>query len=82
MKAFDNGSFYSCQCSTNDVRMFNSTWPCSVIPNRPMWFQWDKRNGDLVDMKPSDVDGPEVLALCEDAQKYAKKRLKLDMASA
>jgi hypothetical protein len=46
---------------------FNSHWPGSTIPNVAVWFEFDSRNGDLVDMKPSDMDGPEVAALIQDA---------------
>lgn len=78
MKAHDNGSFFSCSVSRNDVDAFNDSWPCSVIPSRSVWFQFDKRNGDLVDIRGLDgIDGAEVLALSRDAQNYAAKKLSL-----
>lgn len=82
MKAFDNGCFYSTQCSRNDVQAFKDRWPCNGMPTAPIWFQFDKRNGDLVDMKPSNwedrgADGSAMVALSHDAQAYAKRRLNL-----
>ena len=42
-------------------------------------FEFDKRNGDLVDISPdsSGFDGPDLLALSEDAQAYGKRVLNL-----
>lgn len=80
MKAHDNGCFYSVQLSTADVENFKDQWPCNGMPSRPIWFQFDKRNGDLVDMRPANweergADGSAMLALAEDAQNYGKKML-------
>lgn len=54
------------------------------MPTSPIWFQFDKRNGDLVDMRPSDweergADGPAMMALSDDAKIYGIKRLKLEL---
>lgn len=56
--------------SANDVRLFNSTWPCSSIPERACWFEFD--DGDLVDLSAhlSSIDGPELVALSNDAQNF------------
>lgn len=77
MKAIDNGCFYSVRVSRQGVSDFKDRWPCSTLPDRSVWFQFDKRNGDLVDMHPSDMDGSDVLALSQDAQAYGKQILKL-----
>jgi hypothetical protein len=50
------------------------------MPSRSIWFQFDKRNGDLVDMVPSNweergADGSAMLALIEDAQQFAIRKL-------
>ena len=84
MKAFDNGCFFSVQCDRFDVMAFKEQWPCNGMPDSPIWFQFDKRNGDLVDMKPSNweergADGSAMVALSEDAQNYGIKRLKLTL---
>lgn len=80
MRAYDNGCFYSCTVFASEVAAFNRRWPCSPIPERAHWFQWSKDNGDLVDVSPHhpscDGDGA-LLALIDDAQRYATKRLKL-----
>lgn len=82
MKAHDNGAFFSVSISANDVQNFKDQWPCSGLPERPIWAQFDKRNGDLVDMNPSNLeergaDGSALLALLADAQNYAVRKLKL-----
>jgi hypothetical protein len=78
MRAYDLGCFVRVTCDQWDVAAFNAQWPCSSIPERSVGFTFDKRNGDLVDLSPDGIDGPEVVALSEAAQNYAAKRLKLD----
>jgi hypothetical protein len=80
MRAFDNGCFYSVQLTEYDVAAFKAKWPCNGMPQAPIWFQFDKRNGDLVDMQPSDwekrgADGLAMLALSQDAQAYGKRKV-------
>ena len=82
MRAHDNGSLYSVSISAADVYDFKQNWPCNGMPTAKLWVQFDKRNGDFVDMVPSNweelgADGSAMLALIEDAQKYAKTKLKL-----
>lgn len=74
MRVYDQGAFYTVACSQDDVDSFNSKWPCSVI-EKPMTFTFDK-NGDLVGVSPDNIDGAEVLALSEYAQKYGEARLR------
>ena len=76
MRAYDQGVFILVTCDQWDVDAFNRTWPCSSL-NGPVSFTFDRRNGDLVDLRPSHIDGPEVVALSTDAQNYAAKRLKI-----
>ena len=78
MRAYDNGCFYSVSVSADEVSAFKDQWPCSGLPDdTSLWFQFDKRNGDLVDLRPSNVDGDALLALSHDAQAYGKRKLKL-----
>ena len=77
MRVFNRGSYYRVTCSMRDVEAFNAQWPGSGI-NTPVSFTFHKGGGDLVDMSPSKLDGPEVLALSHDAQDYGKKRLNLN----
>lgn len=79
MQCFDNGLFYTVMATRWDVEAFNNQWPCSGLPNRAITFQFDKRNGDLVDIRPDSerFDGPALVALSQDCQAYGKKRLKL-----
>lgn len=81
MRTYDNGSFYTVACSRDDVQAFKDQWPCNGIPTIPISFQFQKSNGDLVDIvsmpDSSTFDGPALTALSEDAQAYGKKKLKL-----
>lgn len=52
--------------SRAEVAAFRSKWPCSNLPDRAITFFYD-HNGDLVDLHPGNIDGPDVVALCEDA---------------
>ena len=81
MRAFDNGSYYSVTVSRREVSDFAERWPCCALPDSSITFQFDKRNGDLIDITPyriaDRVDGPEGLALSHDAQAYGRQRLNL-----
>lgn len=78
MRTRDNGAFYSVTVSANEVSEFKDRWPCSGLPERSIGFQFDKRNGDLVDIwGTGDYDGDDLLALSHDAQAYGRKRLGL-----
>lgn len=75
MRVIDNGSSYTVQMSRREVEIFKSQFPCSGVPSRGIWFQFDKQNGDLVDM-PSwagNYDGAGLVALSQDAQAYGEK---------
>lgn len=78
VKALDNGCFYSVSVSQAEVVAFKEQWPCSGLPDRGFWFQFDKRNGDLVDFEPCNTDGEAVMALSQDAQAYGKRVLGLE----
>lgn len=73
MKTQDDGCFLSVTVSSSEVMFFRQSWPCSDLPSRPIWFQFDRKNGELVDMRPncffSDPDA--VAALCQDAKQFA-----------
>lgn len=80
MKANDDGAFYSVHISANDVFEFMIRWPCSGLTGRHIWAQFDKKNGDLVDLhhSPHDEDGPALLAIINDGRAYAEKVLRID----
>ena len=80
MRFHDNGCFYSVTVTRAEVESFKDQWPCNGLPERAIWFQFDKRNGDLVDMRPSNLeergaDGGAVLALSQDAQAFGKAQI-------
>ena len=57
-----------------EVALFNSSFPCSDIPEKDCFFQFEKKTGDLVDMSAhlSDVENSSAIsALCEEARAHA-----------
>lgn len=82
MRTYDNGCFFTVAVSEQEVTAFNHTWPCSSLPERPVAFRFDKRNGDLVDIlttRNEEFDGSEAVALSTDAMKYGARKLKLEL---
>lgn len=79
MKAKLLGCHYNVTVLRHEVEAFNSHWPCSSLPERTITFQFNVRNGDLVDIMAGSatVDGPEAVALSHDAQEFGKKALGL-----
>jgi len=59
--------------SAEEIAFFNSTFPCSDIPERDCFFEFEKKTGDLVDMSEhlSGVENNSAIsALCEDAKAF------------
>lgn len=52
-----------------DVAKFRAVWPCSGLPDKPLWFEFDWQ-GDLVDVSETLelADGAAVNALVDDAR--------------
>ncbi len=86
MQTFDNGCFYTVTVTAREVEAFRRVWPCSGLRSRPVTFQFDKRNGDLVDSNDADnhpnADGGAMVALSADAQAYGARRLGLSLQPA
>lgn len=82
MRLFDLGEGFNVTVSEDDIDRFNDQWPASELRGlHGVTFQFDKRNGDLVDIwyKNGDSerwDGSALSALSQDAQKYGESRLK------
>ena len=78
MRTYDNGCFFTVAASEREVADFASKWPCFGEP-KSLWFQFDKRNGDLTDLGPNDdgLDSAGVAALAADCKAVGIKRLKL-----
>ena len=69
--------FQTVTATRRDVEAFVATYPCSGLPRRAISFTFDRRNGDLVDLSPSSVDGSAAVALSQDAQQYARSKGRL-----
>jgi hypothetical protein len=77
MRYRDNGSLYSVNISAREVEDFAARWPC-FGSRRAIWAQFEKRNGDLVDLQgDSGMDQSGVLALLQDAQQSARNPFKV-----
>lgn len=81
MRLFDKGAFYRVQVFRREVAEFNRAWPCSILPDSSITFEFDRRNGDLTDILPyriaDKVDGGEAVALSQEAQAYALSHPKM-----
>lgn len=81
IRVSDQGAFFSVAVSEDAIYEWCKRWPASGLRGlKGVTFQFDKRNGDLVDVTyrngtSEDWDGPALLALSEDAQEAGMRRL-------
>ena len=74
MKIKNLGSIIEVSFDAEEIALFNASFPCSGIPARDVFFQFEKKTGDLVDMSDHlrEVEnGAAVSALCDDAKAFA-----------
>lgn len=71
MRYYDNGAFFSVSVSQKEMVSFACKWP-GFGSVRPITFQFQKSNGDLVDCSRSTEsnDWRGIDALMEDAREY------------
>jgi hypothetical protein len=75
MRFYDRGSSFVVTVSRNEVQKFAQSWPC-FGKRRELWFEFEKRNGDLVGLHGDrGMDGTAVSALADDAKAYGQKRM-------
>jgi hypothetical protein len=76
MKTYDNGCFFIVTYNESDAEAFADEWPCSTVRGKGSW-QFDKRNGDLVDAtgSASRNDGLDWLAFSQDCQAHGLRTL-------
>ena len=70
----NRGSIGEVMLKAREVARFNASFPCSDIPERDCFFQFEKKTGDLVDMSAhlsEAKNSSAISALCEDARVYA-----------
>lgn len=74
MRLRDNGAFWSVNLSADETYDWANrsvaSWPCSRLAGKPIWAQFDKRTGDLVDLtirnRRTDIDSHEFNAIMAD----------------
>jgi len=73
MKIKNLGSIDEVNLKAREIALFNSSFPCSDIPEKDCFFQFEKKTGDLVDMS-GHLSGVEnnsaISALCEEAKSF------------
>ena len=81
VRTYDNGSLYSVAFGAEEIRDFRRSYPASGLDSlRSVWAQFDRKNGDLVDLKCNGAsschrfDGAGLVALTEDMQCHATLR--------
>lgn len=81
MKLHDNGSLFTVSFNEDDTREFSYSWPCSTVCGKGS-FQFEKRNGDLVDATGAALrgDGSDWLAFSNDCKEWAQRALELQEA--
>jgi len=74
-RTYDKGSSYGVSLGEEAIRQFMGRWPASGLNGlRRVYFEFDKENGDLVDVKTNGrhgagrFDGPALAALSHYAQ--------------
>ena len=83
-RTYDKGSLYGATIGEREIYAFRQRWPASGLGGlRNLYAEFEKRNGDLVDLSCNRrdchrFDGPALAALVADAQCYAVKKLGLD----
>lgn len=84
MKVYDQGSSYRVSLNAYDIGDLADQWPASGLGGvRALWFEFSKKNGDLVDLKrgrwEDRADPGAVLALAEDAMWYGADELGIEL---
>ena len=81
MQVFNNGSAVTVTVTRREIDEFRRSWPCSGLSDKPVTFQFDKRNGDLIDSNDAanhpNADGSALVALAADAKLVGWTRLDL-----
>ena len=79
MRVRDKGAYFAVSLSAEEVEAWKRRWPASGLPSRSVTFEFEKRNGDLVDITPYKYahlfDGAAAVALSEDAKEYGVMKL-------
>lgn len=76
MRMYKQGREIRVCVNADEVEEFNYRWPCSELTGHPISFTFAS-NGDLVDTNARGKEGGDaLLALSQDAWKYAEGRMK------
>ena len=78
MKTKNLGSIIEVSFSAEEIALFNASFPCSDVPERDCFFEFESKTGDLVD-ESEHLRGVEnnsaISALCDEAKGFLKKEL-------
>lgn len=74
MRLKDLGSIVRVNVSRREVVAFKDQWPCSDLPDTRIAFDFERSNGDIVDIYPSSVDGQAAIALIGHAWTFVVRR--------
>ena len=76
MKTKNLGSIIQVNFSAKEIALFNSSFPCSDIPERDCFFEFEIETGDLVGTSEH-LRGVEnnsaISALCDEAKSFFEK---------
>ena len=76
MKTKNLGSIIQVNFSAKEIALFNSSFPCSDIPERDCFFEFEIKTGDLVGTSEH-LRGVEnnsaISALCDEAKSFFEK---------
>ena len=76
MKTKNLGSIIQVNFSAEEIALFNSSFPCSDVPARDTFFQFERKTGDLVDESEHlrEVENNSAIsALCDEAKSFFEK---------
>lgn len=73
MRAYDQGAVVRVVANYHEVQNFKDNWPGSGLPDNSVCFIFE-RNGDILEVYPSDVDGDDLMALMDECKAYATRK--------
>jgi hypothetical protein len=76
MKLFDLLSSVRVLVPAIEVEAFKRKYPGTQLPSKPISFIFNKKNMDVEDVYPQNIDGTDAEALMQEAKAFAEKNMK------